>query len=273
MSSARAATGTTRPTGTAGRVGYALTKVSEATATFWVIKIITTGMGEVVADDGMGRFGIPLTASVSGVAMVAALVWQFRQDRYRAWPYWTAAAMVSVFGTTVGDAPRRYLGLNYIESSIIFAAVVAVILGGWYATERTLSIHAITSRRREGFYWATVGATFALGTAAGDLATALGSPFLVSALGFGALMAVAYLGHRFTALNGVLAFWFAYVMTRPLGASVADWTWVPPPYGAGLSKGLVAIVSIVAFLALCTWIAKTRNGEPETLEAEAAQVH
>jgi uncharacterized membrane-anchored protein len=261
MSTARATPGIA----TAGR--SVLSKVPEATAAFWIIKVLTTGMGEVVADDFMARIGIPWTTAISGVLMVAALVWQFRQPRYQAWPYWTTAALVSVFGTTLGDGPRRGLGLSFVQTSIIFGVVVVIALGTWYAAERTLSIHSITTRRREVFYWITVAATFALGTAVGDMFTWFGSPFLDSALIFAALMAVAYLAHRYLRVNGVLAFWFAYVLTRPLGASIADWSWVPRPFGAGLGKDLVGLITVVAFLGFLTYMARTRNGEPNPVHA------
>jgi uncharacterized membrane-anchored protein len=263
MSTARA----TPDTATGGRA--LLSKVPEATAAFWTIKILTTGMGEVVADNLMERIGIPWTAAIAGLLMAAALVWQFRATRYNAWPYWTTAAMVSVFGTTVGDGPRRGLGLSFVETSIIFGVVVVVALGSWYAVERTLSIHSITTRRREAFYWITVAATFALGTAVGDMFTDFGSPFLESALIFAGLMAVSYLAYKHLRLNGVLAFWFAYVLTRPLGASVADWAWVPRPFGAGLGKDVASVITVVAFVAFLGYMARTRNGEPKVVHAAA----
>jgi uncharacterized membrane-anchored protein len=264
MSTARA----TPETATGGR--RLLSKVPEATAAFWIIKILTTGMGEVVADDFMERIGIPWTTAIAGVLMAAALVWQFRETRYNAWPYWTAAAMVSVFGTTLGDGPRRGLGLSFVQTSIMFGVVVVIALGSWYAVERTLSIHSITTRRREVFYWITVAATFALGTAVGDMFTYFGSPFLESALIFAVLMAVSYLAYRYLRFNGVLAFWSAYVMTRPLGASIADWSWVPRPFGAGLGKDLVGVITVVAFGVFLAYMAKTRNGEPKPVDAAVA---
>jgi uncharacterized membrane-anchored protein len=247
-----------------------LSKVPEATVAFWIIKVITTGMGEIVADAFAEKIGIPLTAAIFGVLMAATLVWQFRQTRYRALAYWMTAALVSVFGTSVGDGPRKAFGWSFLQTSIILAIVVALTLGVWFACERTLSIHSITTRRREAFYWITVGTTFALGTAVGDLATFWGSPFLFSALIFAAAMALSYLAFRFAHLNAVFAFWFAYVMTRPLGASLADWTWVPAPFGAGLGKDLTGIVSIVIFAAFLAWMVKNRNGEPKELNAAAA---
>jgi uncharacterized membrane-anchored protein len=261
---------TAQPADPEVRTRTVLSKVPETTAAFWIIKILTTGMGEVVADDFAQHIGIPLTAAIFGPLMVAVLIWQFRQTRYRAWPYWLAAGLVSVFGTSVGDGPRRGLGLSFLETSIIFGVIVALTLGVWYAVERTLSIHSITTKRREVLYWLTVAGTFALGTAVGDLFTYWGSGLLQSAAIFGAVMLTAYLGYRFVGLNAVFAFWFAYVMTRPLGASLADWSWVPKPFGAGLGKGPVAIVATVVFLAFLTWMAKTRNGEPKDAERSIA---
>ena len=252
----------TNDTHTSG-VRVVLSKVPEATAAFWIIKVLTTGMGEVVADDFMERVGIPLTTALAGLLMAAAFVWQFRQTRYKAWPYWTAAAMVSVFGTTLGDGPRRGLGLSFVQTSIAFGVIVAVVLGVWYAVERTLSIHSITTRRREAFYWTTVMSTFALGTAVGDMFTSFGSGFLSSAFDFAVAMGLAYLAYRYLHVNSVFAFWFAYILTRPLGASLADWSWVPKPFGAGLGKGAAALLTTAAFLLFLTWMAATRNGEPE----------
>jgi uncharacterized membrane-anchored protein len=133
----------------------------------------------------------------------------------------------------------------------------------WFAVERTLSIHSITTRRREVFYWITVMSTFALGTAVGDLFTSLGSGFLSSALDFAVAMGLAYLAYRYLHVNSVFAFWFAYILTRPLGASLADWSWVPKPFGAGLGKGPAALFTTAAFLLCLAWMAATRNGEPE----------
>lgn len=243
-----------------------LSKVPEATLCFWIIKIVTTGMGEIVADDFAERLGLVWTAVIMGPLTAVALVWQFRQTRYRAWPYWTAAAMVSVFGTTVGDGPRRWLGLSFEFTSIVLGIVVLLVLAAWYATEKTVSIHSITNRRREGFYWSTVGMTFALGTAVGDLATHLGSGFIQSSAVFLAAMVVFYLAHRYLHLNGIFAFWSAYILTRPLGASMADWTWVPKPYGAGLGKDLTGAISIAVFLAVLVYMAATHNGEPRVDE-------
>jgi uncharacterized membrane-anchored protein len=247
-----------------------LSKVSEATALFWFVKILTTGMGEVVSDDLMKRMG-NIAVVPGAIALIASLVWQFRATRYRVWPYWTAVAMVSVFGTMVADGLRKGLGLTFVDTTIAFGVFVAVSLSAWYASERTLSIHSITTRRREIFYWTTVMATFALGTAVGDMfASTLGWGFLESGFGFCALIVVPGLAYRFLKLNAVVAFWSAYVVTRPLGASFADYAWVPRPWGAGLGKDLVSVITVAVYLIAVVIAAKTRNGEPKAVHVATA---
>jgi uncharacterized membrane-anchored protein len=241
-----------------------LSKVPEATALFWVLKVLTTAMGEVLSDSLIGWFGD--VAVVGGVVgLVAALVWQFRTRGFRTWPYWTAVAMVAVTGTMLADGLRNGLGLSYVTTTILFSVALVLSLSLWYASERTLSIHSITTRRREGFYWSTVMATFALGTAVGDMcASTLRWGFLPAALLFCGLIAVPALAHRFARLNAVVAFWWAYVLTRPLGASFADWAWVPHNAGGlALGKGNVALMLLPPFVALVAWAARTRDGDPK----------
>ena len=253
-------------TGTSARP--LLSKVSEATALFWIIKVLTTGTGEVVSDDLMQRLGSLAAVLLGGTLLAAALVWQFRATRYRVWPYWTAVAMVSVFGTMIADGLRKGLGLTFVDTTVAFGILVAVSLGVWYAVERTLSIHSITTRRREIFYWCTVMATFALGTAVGDMfASTLGWGFLESGLSFCVLIVLPAVAYRFLRLNGVLAFWSAYVVTRPLGASFADYAWVPRPWGAGFGKDLTSIASVTVLLVAVLFAARTRNGEPKAVTA------
>jgi len=248
-----------------------LSKVPEATALFWIIKILTTGTGEVVSDDLMQRLGTVVAVLLGGTVLVASLVWQFRATRYRVWPYWTAVAMVSVFGTMVADGLRKGLGLTFVDTTVAFGIFVAASLGAWYTVERTLSIHSITTRRREIFYWTTVMATFALGTAVGDMfASTLGWGFLQSGLAFCVLILLPALAYRFLRLNGVLAFWSAYVVTRPLGASFADYAWVPRPWGAGFGKDVTSLVTVAAFLVAVVYAARTRNGEPRAVRAATA---
>ncbi|MFF4397415.1 hypothetical protein [Streptomyces sp. NPDC001480] len=231
-------------------------KVPEVTVYFWIIKVLTTGMGET-ASDLLARVLGPVPAvALGGLALAVSLVVQFAVRRYIAWVYWTAVVMVSVFGTMAADVLHVGLGVPYTVSTPLFLAALAAVFFLWYAVERTLSIHGIRTRRREIFYWAAVLATFALGTAAGDLTATIGFGYLGSVVLFAAAICVPAVAHRFAALNAVTAFWAAYVITRPLGASLADWMALGHTRG-GLGFGLApvtlawtaAIVSFVGYLA------------------------
>jgi uncharacterized membrane-anchored protein len=236
-------------------------KVPAVTALFWVIKVLTTGMGEAAAD-ALARVNILLAGVVGLVGFVLAMRWQFRSRAYRAETYWFAVAMVAVFGTMAADAVHIVLGVPYGPSTVFFAIVVASLFRSWYRGEGTLSIHSIVTRRRETYYWLTVLATFALGTAVGDLtATTLQLGFFGSAVLFAVAIAVPALGWWRFGLNPVVAFWSAYVLTRPLGASVADWFGKPHSFAGGLgySDGLVAVVSAGLIVALVAYLAGHRN--------------
>ncbi|MFF1556146.1 hypothetical protein [Streptomyces sp. NPDC058279] len=238
-----------------------MNKVPQVTALFWVIKVLTTGMGET-ASDFLAHVMDPMIAVALGaVALAISLAVQFRLNRYVAWVYWTTVVMVSVFGTMAADVLHVGLGVPYTEATPAFMLVLAAIFGVWYATERTLSVHSINTRRREAFYWATVLATFALGTAAGDLtATNFHLGYLASGLVFTALIAVPALAHARLGLGAVAAFWSAYVLTRPLGASFADWMAVSRTRG-GLDLGLGPVTAgwTLAIVALVAYFATTRR--------------
>jgi uncharacterized membrane-anchored protein len=232
-------------------------KVPEVTVYFWIIKVLTTGMGET-ASDFLGRLLGPIPAvGLGALAFLGSLVLQFAVRRYVAWIYWTAIVMVSVFGTMAADALHVGLGVPYTLSTPLFLVALAAVFALWYASERTLSIHSITTRRRETFYWAAVLTTFALGTAAGDLTATIGLGYLGSAVLYAVAICVPAVAHRGGLLGAVSAFWGAYVITRPLGASIADWMAVAPGRG-GLGWGLgpvtlswtVAILGFVAYLAV-----------------------
>jgi uncharacterized membrane-anchored protein len=246
---------------------YAASKVPyRITAFFWIIKILTTAMGEALADFLALRYNPVFAGVVGTVIFVVAMVLQFRARRYQVWVYWFAVAMVAVWGTLAADGMHIKLGVSYALSSAFFATCLVVVFVAWYATERTLSIHSITTQRREVFYWATVLATFALGTAVGDLtATTLHLGFLTSGLMFTGLICIPALAYWKLGLNSVLAFWFAYVLTRPLGASYADWLGVPHRYGGvGLGRGLVALILSVVIVAFVAYLAVTRKDvEPD----------
>ncbi len=231
------------------------------TVFFWIIKILTTGMGEALADYGALRYGT-VAAGVAGTAIfVVAMVLQFRARRYQVWVYWFAVAMVAVWGTLAADGMHIKLGVPYSLSSAFFAICLAVVFAAWYATEHTLSIHSITTRRRELFYWTTVLATFALGTAVGDMtATTLHLGFLASGILFTGLICLPALAYWKLGLNPVLAFWIAYVLTRPLGASYADWLGVAPQHGGvGLGRGVVALILSVVIIGFVAYLAATRK--------------
>ncbi|MFF0163790.1 hypothetical protein ACFYRY_40730 [Streptomyces sp. NPDC005263] len=232
-------------------------KVPDVTVYFWIIKVLTTGMGETASDFLARTLGPIPAVALGGLALVASLAVQFTLRRYVAWVYWTAVVMVSVFGTMAADVLHVGLGVPYAASAPAFLVALAMVFALWYASEQTLSIHTIRTRRREAFYWAAVLATFALGTATGDLTATAGFGYLGSVALFAAAICVPALAHRFGALGAVTAFWTAYVITRPLGASLADWMALPHTRG-GLDLGLApvtlawtaAIIGFVGYLAV-----------------------
>jgi uncharacterized membrane-anchored protein len=237
-----------------------LSKVPQVTALFWIIKVLTTGMGETASDFLAHTLAPPVAVGLGGLGLAAALALQFRVRRYLAGAYWLAVIMVSVFGTMAADVLHVGLGVPYLVSTIGFAAALAAILAVWYAAERTLSIHSITTPRRELFYWATVLTTFALGTAVGDLtAVTFGWGYLLSGVIFAVAIAVPALAFRTGTLNAVTAFWTAYVITRPLGASFADWMGVSPERGGlGLGTGPVTAAWAALIIVLVAYLAFTR---------------
>src|ERR1700759_2345046 len=230
---------------------HTYSKVPEVTAWFWLVKALPTAMGESTSD-WLVHVLVPEIAVVLGaIAFGIAIYIQFTKDRYIPWCYWLAVAMVGVFGTMCADVLHVGLGVPYIASTIFYAIVLAVVFRTWYRVEGTLSIHSITSPRREGFYWAAVLATFALGTAAGDLtANTFGLGYFGSIWLFAAIIAIPAIGYFRLGMDSILAFWFAYVVTRPLGASIADW--LGKPEGVGLGNGAVSL-AFAAAIALIVW--------------------
>jgi len=233
-------------------------RVPQITATFWVIKGLSTALGESTSDYSVHAVA-PQLAVIAGFGFfVVALVWQFKAGRYDRWRYWFAVAMVGVFGTMAADVLHVALGVPYVASTILYALALAAVFFEWRATERTLSIHTVDSPRREAFYWATVVATFAMGTALGDFTSiTLNLGYWPSALIFGGLILIPAIGYRWLAWNPIACFWIAYVLTRPLGASIADGLGKPPrDHGLGLGAGPVAgafaflIVLGVAYLSV-----------------------
>jgi uncharacterized membrane-anchored protein len=233
--------------------GTWMTKVPVIIAFFWLTKVATTAMGETTSD---ALNGLPTGPALAIPLMLVGLVWtmrrQFRTDRYEAWTYWSVVVMVAIFGTSAADALHVGFGVPYLEVTILYAIILAAVFYAWYRVEGTLSIHSIRTRRREAFYWATVLATFALGTACGDMtATTLHIGYLGSGFMFLGLILIPFVGHRWFGLNDVVAFWIAYVLTRPLGASFADWMAVEPHRGGlGLGAGGASLI-LAAVVFLC----------------------
>jgi uncharacterized membrane-anchored protein len=238
----------------------ALTKVPEIIAIFWVLKLLTTGMGEAMSDF-LGKKSVPLAGAIGIFGLWFALWLQMRQREYRAPIYWFAVMMVAIFGTMAADGVHDGASLPYAVTTPLYALVVAGVFFCWYRSEGTLSIHSITTRRRESFYWAAVLATFALGTAAGDLtAISLKIGFFDSAVLFAAIMTIPALGWWRFNMNPIVAFWFAYVVTRPLGASFADWFSKPSAQsGLGLGDGTVSAIALVVFIALVAYVTVTKR--------------
>ena len=236
-------------------------RVPEITVYFWVIKALSTAFGESTSDYLVHVMNPVLAVGLGFVFFVGALVLQFSVRRYVAWTYWLAVVMVGVFGTMAADVLHVGFGVPYIASSILYAVVLAAVFIAWDRTERTLSIHTINTPRREVFYWLAVVATFAMGTALGDLtAVTFHLGYFASAILFAGIIAIPALGFRLLHWNAVFSFWFAYVATRPLGASFADWLGKPQSVGGlGLGDGPVALVLALAIFVLVAFLAVTHR--------------
>lgn len=249
-------------------------KVPAITAIFWIIKLVTTGGGEAISDF-LGQENVALAGLIGIVGFAHAMRLQLRRREYHAPTYWYAVMMVAVFGTMVADGIKDGLGLSYAVTTPLFAAGVAIVFAAWYRTEGTLSIHSITTARRERFYWTAVLATFALGTSAGDLtARTIHLGYFGSALLFAALIAVPALLWWRGRLHPVVAFWSAYVITRPLGASIADGFSKPArDTGLGLGDGTISGVVLLLFAGLVAYVATTRGDVQRPAAAHRRQGH
>lgn len=236
-------------------------KVPAIALSFWVVKLLSTAQGEVTSDYLVRQINPVIAVGLGGLALLGALVLQFWVRRYVAWIYWLAVVMVAVFGTMVADVVHVRFGVPYLVSTAFFAVALAVIFVAWQTSERTLSIHTIYTRRREMFYWAAVMATFALGTAAGDLtAITLHLGYFSSGVLFAILIAVPALAYRLFHLNAILAFWLAYILTRPLGATFADWFGRSRDLsGLGLGTGSVSLALTIVIVILVGYLTVTRR--------------
>ena len=259
-----------------------LNKVPEVTLYFWVIKVLCTTVGETASDylsDNVG-LGLTKTTYITSALLAVTLVFQFRARRYVAPIYWLGIVLISVVGTQITDNLTDNHGVSLVTTTIIFSIALAIVFAIWWASERTLSIHTIYTTRREGFYWLAVLFTFALGTAAGDLtAERLNVGFAWSVAIFAGAIALVALAHYAFGLNAVLSFWLAYILTRPLGASIGDELSQSRKDGAlGLGTTvtsalfLSAIVIVVAYLAVTKRDVSVKPAAAPTPHAEVLVV-
>jgi uncharacterized membrane-anchored protein len=236
-------------------------RVPEITVYFWVIKGLSTAMGESTSDYLVHVLSPVVAVGLGFIGLAAALVLQFAMRRYIAWTYWFAVVMVGVFGTMAADVLHVGFGVPYIASATLYAVVLTAVFVTWQRTEQTLSIHSIDTPRREAFYWAAVVSTFAMGTALGDLtATTLHLGYLGSMALFAGIITIPAIGFRWGNWNPIFSFWFAYVVTRPLGASFADWLGKPQALGGlGLGDGRVSLVLTAVIVCLVAYLALTHK--------------
>jgi uncharacterized membrane-anchored protein len=251
-----------------------LNKVPEVTVYFWVIKVLCTTVGETASDylsDNVG-LGLTNTTYITGALLIATLVFQFRARRYVPGIYWLGIVLISVVGTQITDNLTDNAGVSLVTTTIVFSILLAVVFGVWYGSERTLSIHTIYTTRREVFYWLAVLFTFALGTAAGDLtAERLALGYWVSALMFGGIIAAVALAHYRFRINAVAAFWIAYILTRPLGASLGDFlSQARAAGGLGLGTTVTSVLFLSAILIVVAYLSVTRKDATETQPHDTA---
>jgi len=254
-----------------------LNKVPEVFLLFWVVKILATTVGETAADFLATNVGLGLTVTslIMAAITAVALAFQFRARRYIPAIYWAAVVLISIMGTLITDNLVDNFGVSLWTTTIVFSAALAATFAAWFRSERTLSIHTILTSRREAFYWAAILLTFALGTSAGDLVgekLALG--YLPSAGLFGLLIALVTLAHLKGGLNAVLAFWTAYILTRPFGASMGDYlTQAPADGGLGLGANATSGLFLIVIVAAVSWFTvqqrRTDTTEAAALEATA----
>jgi uncharacterized membrane-anchored protein len=247
-----------------------LSKVPEVTLFFWIIKIMATTVGETAADflnDNL-NMGLTNTTIIMSVLLLITLFFQFRAKKYVPRLYWLAVVLISVVGTLGSDNLVDNLGVSLVTTTVIFAIAMLASFAAWYASEKTLSIHSIYTTKREAFYWFAILFTFALGTSAGDLiAEGLNLGYLISAIMFAALIGVVTIAHYRFKLNGVLAFWIAYILTRPFGASLGDFLSQPRNNGGlGLGTTGTSAIFLVIILSLVIYLTKTRIDSPKLAE-------
>ena len=252
-----------------------LNKVPEVTVFFWIIKILATTVGETAADflSGLG-LGLSGTTVVMTAVFVVCLVVQFRTRRYVPAVYWLTVVLISVVGTLLTDNLTDVLGVPLLVSTVVFAIALALTFAVWYRSERTLSIHSVVTRRREAFYWLAILLTFALGTAVGDLVDEkFGVGYWPTALYVALIIGAIAVSHLVFRADAVLTFWLAYILTRPLGASLGDGLAQPKADG-GLALGTTwtSLLFLATILAVVTYLAVTKRDQAAVPEAEAAAI-
>ena len=252
-----------------------LNKVPEATLFFWIIKILATTVGETAADFLAVNlhFGLSGTTIVMSVLLVVVLFFQFRSRRYIPGMYWLTVVMISIVGTLITDNLVDNLGVALQTTAAAFSIALIAVFAAWFRSERTLSIHSITTTKREAFYWSAILVTFALGTAAGDLiAEQLNLGYWKSALMFASVIAVITVAWKIFKLNATLAFWMAYILTRPLGASIGDYLSQKHVDG-GLGLGTVgtSALFLTTILGLVIFLSKTHLDQTEAVRSAHAQ--
>jgi uncharacterized membrane-anchored protein len=240
-----------------------LNKVPQITLFFWIIKILATTVGETAADflSTNLKQGLTKTTLIMGALLAIVLFFQFKARSYNPAVYWLAVVLMSIFGTLITDNMVDNFHITLWTSTAVFSVALAVTFAAWYASERTLSIHSIITTKREAFYWLTILFTFALGTAAGDLvAEKLNIGYWKSALIFGAIIGLMYVAQKYLGVNAVLAFWAAYIVTRPLGASIGDYLSQDKAIG-GLELGttVTSVIFLSVILVVVSFVAVTKK--------------
>jgi uncharacterized membrane-anchored protein len=253
-----------------------LNKVPEVTLYFWIIKVLCTTVGETAADylNTTLNLGLNGTSLIMGILLIIVLIFQFKSKKYTPSLYWLSVVLISVVGTLITDNLTDNLGISLATTTIVFSVILAIVFATWYAVEKSLSVHSIITKRREMFYWLTILFTFALGTASGDLlAEKMNLGYLTSLLifaGFIALVTIGHfiakkimsVGHKYHTSNAVLAFWLAYIFTRPLGASIGDYlSQAKTDGGLGLGTTVTSFIFLAAILALVIFLSVTKKDE------------
>ncbi|MCU7558237.1 hypothetical protein RW115_10805 [Macrococcus capreoli] len=245
-----------------------MNKVPQITVFFWVIKILCTTVGETFADFINFNIGLGLTVTtlIMGIALIIALIFQFKTNRYRPLIYWITVVLLSVFGTLVTDNLTDNLSVPLEVSTIVFLILLGLTFLLWYISEKTLSIHSVFTLKREIFYWLTILFTFALGTAVGDLySEQLGLGYLYTGIGVTLIIAAIYIAYKYFKLNSILAFWMAYILTRPLGASLGDLLSQPKTNGGlGFGTTITSIIFLVAILGIIIYLATSKIDRVES---------